>query len=276
MLRIGQIDYANCVPIFSAFRQGHEAEYQFVKGVPAQLNAMLADGEIDLCPSSSIEYARHADDYLLIPDLSISAVGPVQSVMLFTQRPLLELDGARIGLSGQSATSVILLRILMARYYHLHNEFVPVSGWDLDALQEVPAVLLIGDAALRAVKAAKAPYVYDLGVLWYEATGLPFVFALWMVRRDAVHRDAAAVSRCAEQLASAKEAAPLLHQALAEAGAAADFLDVDELCNYWQVISYDLSAAHLAGVRRYFADAVTVGALERTPEITFIDVLTKS
>ena len=270
MLRIGQIDYANCVPIFSAFRQRHEADYTFVKGVPAQLNAMLAAGDIDLCPSSSIEYARHADEYMLLPDLSISAIGPVQSVMLFSQKPLPELDGTTIGLSGQSATSVILLKILLSRYYNYHNEFVPVTGWNLEVLHEVPAVLLIGDAALRAVKGRIAPYVYDLGVLWHESTGLPFVFALWMVRRDAVQRDAMRVAQCATQLVTAKEAAKALHLPLAEAWAADDFLSVEELMDYWQVISYDLSADHLEGVRRFYADAVAIGALERAPEIVFI------
>jgi chorismate dehydratase len=270
MLRIGQIDYANCVPIFSLFRQVHETEYSFVKGVPAQLNALLADGGIDLCPSSSIEYARHADEYLLLPDLSISSVGPVQSVMLFSRVPLEALDGATIGLTGESATSVLLLRILLGRYYQFTNEYCAASGQDLATLEQVPAVLLIGDAALRAVKQATAPHVYDLGELWYAATGLPFVFALWMVRRDAVAREPAAVARCAVQLATAKERSRGAYRALAEEYATNDFLTIEELASYWEVISYDLTPAHLAGIRQFYVDAHGIGALPSVPELRFV------
>lgn len=270
MLRIGQIDYANCVPIFSAFRQRHEAEYAFVKGVPAALNRMLQAGELDLCPSSSIEYARHADEYLLLPGLSISSVGAVRSVMLFSNRPLTELDGAVIGLSGESATSVILLRILLARYYNFTNQFVPVAGQGLVTDASIQAVLLIGDAALRAVKGNSSRYVYDLGDLWYEATGLPFVFALWMARRDAVIRDPSGVVDCARQLITAKEVAKNSYSASAMSAAADDFLSEDELVAYWEGISYDLTELHLQGVRKYYADAVAIGALEYIPELGFI------
>jgi chorismate dehydratase len=270
MLRIGQIDYANCVPIFSVFRQLHEPEYTFVKGVPAQLNTLLMKGGIDLCPSSSIEYARHAKEYLLLPDLSISSVGPVQSVMLFSRQPLEELDGAAIGLTGESATSVILLKILLGRYYQFNNSFAIVPGQNLSALERFPAALLIGDSALRAVKSGGAPFVYDLGVLWYAATGLPFVFALWMVRRDTVKHDPVGVARCAMQLAEAKKISRSTYRLIAETQAIDDFLTVDELSTYWEVISYDLSPEHMAGVRQFFADAQQIGALESVPELCFI------
>lgn len=270
MLRIGQIDYANCTPIFSAFRQQHETEYAFVKGVPAQLNRMLQSGEIDLCPSSSIEFARHADEYLLLPGLSISSIGAVRSVMLFSHLPLTELDGAVIGLSGESATSVILLRILLARYYGFTNQFIPVAGQGLVPDASMQAVLLIGDAALRAVKENSSPYVYDLGDLWYAATGLPFVFALWMVRRDAVIREPSGVGACARQLITAKEMAKNSYSASALSATAEDFLTEDELVAYWEGISYDLTERHLQGVRHYYAEAVAIGALDQVPELAFI------
>jgi chorismate dehydratase len=270
MLRIGQIDYANCVPIFSAFRHEHETEYEFVKGVPAQLNSLLISGGIDLCPSSSIEYARHADDYLLLPGLSISAIGPVQSVMLFSRQPLEELAGATIALSGESATSVILLKILLIRYYGYRTSFITTMEQDLTVLDQLPAVLLIGDAALRGVKAGTAPFVYDLGALWLAATGLPFVFALWMVRRDAVLRQAAAVTRCARALLAAKDVARNSHSLFAEQCAGEDFLSTAELSAYWEAISYDLTPEHQEGVRRFFADAVQIGALASAPELRYI------
>src|SRR5512133_1778076 len=110
MLRIGRIEYANCTPIFRALLQNKPcADYQLVGGVPAQLNAMLAAGRIDVCPSSSIEYALHPDRYLILPHLSISCVGAVGSVLLLSQVPLESLNNRKILLSSESATSVNLL-----------------------------------------------------------------------------------------------------------------------------------------------------------------------
>jgi len=110
MLRIGRITYANCSPIFHELQKQAPAEdYQFIGGVPSHLNAMLAAGEIDVCPSSSIQYALHPERYLILPDLSISSDGSVGSVLLFSRIPIEELDGQTILLSSESATSVNLL-----------------------------------------------------------------------------------------------------------------------------------------------------------------------
>ena len=77
-LSIGHIEYANCTPIFTALCNGFDcAGYRFVTGVPARLNALLRSGALDLSPSSSIEYALAHEEYCLLPELSISAVGPV-------------------------------------------------------------------------------------------------------------------------------------------------------------------------------------------------------
>ena len=82
-LRIGRIAYLNVAPYFHYLQQEGFAG-EIVSGVPSALNTMLADGAIDACPSSSYEYGLHADEYYLLPDNSISSVGPVHSVLLFT------------------------------------------------------------------------------------------------------------------------------------------------------------------------------------------------
>ena len=129
MLTIGQITYANCTPIFHELLKEVPADrYRMVRGVPAVLNGMLRQGEIDLCPSSSIEYGRRADRYYLLPDLSISAIGPVKSVFLFSRVPIAELGGQIIGLTSESETSVVLLRILLQKYHGVTARFEPTSG----------------------------------------------------------------------------------------------------------------------------------------------------
>ena len=119
-LRIGRIAYLNVAPYFHYLQEEGFAG-EIVSGVPSELNAMLSDGSIDACPSSSYEYGLHADDYFLLPDHSISSVGPVHSVLLFTPGPLAALTGTEVAITGESATSINLLKILLKEFYNINN-----------------------------------------------------------------------------------------------------------------------------------------------------------
>lgn len=270
MLSIGQIGYANCVPVFSEFMRRHAHEYRFVQGVPATLNEMLRVGAIDLSPSSSIEYARHAERYLLFPDISISSIGEVKSVLLFSLDPIEQLDTASISLTGESATSVILLRILLQKYLGYTNTYNQAESGSGAPSRGDRALLLIGDAALESARSEQRLYRYDLGSLWFEQTGLPFVFALWIIREEALKREGEAVIRCSADFIAAKREAKSHYRSLAETMPSA-VLPPDELAAYWETISYELTDAHILGLNRFFSDAVEIGALENQPALRFID-----
>ena len=267
-LRIGQIGYANVTPIFTALMQNFPASsYQIVRGVPSRLNALLSGGDIDLCPSSSIEYAKSPDSYYLLPDLSISSVGPVKSVLLFSRVPLKELDGCTMGLTTDSDTSVNLLRILMARSYGFSNEFERTALPLNKALEAFPAVLLIGDAALRGSMGGEGTHVYDLGEEWFRFTGLPFVFALWIVRREAVEGKYGEVATLLSNLRAAKRIAYESYDAIAAKCEEERWMGRENLVEYWRCISYDLSPFHVQGVKEFFRYAAEMGILPREPEI---------
>lgn len=267
-LTIGQIEYANCTPIFSALQTHIDcSSYRFVRGVPAWLNRLLAAGEIDVCPSSSIEYGKHADRYLVLPGLSISSVGAVKSVLLFSRVPLTELDGERIGMTTESDTSVALLRIVLGRFHGFRNVFERTELPLEKALESYPALLLIGDAALRAALGKGGWLVYDLGELWYRFTGLPFVFALWLVRREAVARTGREVARLNADLVRAKKLAYGSYPEIAAGAVERQWINADLLVDYWRIISYELTESHLYGVRRFFCHAAELGLLEQAPEI---------
>ena len=267
-LRIGQIEYANCTPIFTMLKTRFDCgNYRFVGGVPAELNGMLEKGEIDVCPSSSFEYGRNSGRYILLPDISISSDGPVKSVLLFSRRPLEELNGRSIGLTTESATSVNLLRILLVRMYGFNNLFVATPLPLAEALDRFSALLLIGDAALREGSRESGLFVYDLGALWHQHTGLPFVFALWMVTRTAAESKPDEVrSLCAELLA-AKRLAYDSYEAIAGKSAERQWLAGDALVDYWRTISYDLTPRHLDGVKLFFRHAREMGLIGAEPEI---------
>ncbi|MEI6206223.1 MAG: menaquinone biosynthesis protein [Desulfuromonadales bacterium] len=271
MLRIGQIEYANCTPVYHILKEyfpcsGHE----FVKGVPTELNRLLALGEIDVCPSSSIEYALRCDRYLILPQLSISSDGAVASVLLFSRIPIEELDGNTILLSSESATSVNLLKVLLARRYNCCCRYAVTSLPFSDVFPESTALLLIGDAALRASFTDSGMYVYDLGALWRDWTGLPFVFALWLCRSSVA--DSPALKELAGKLIQVRSLLPMFYSEIAEKAPEAGWMGRDRLLTYWREnILYDLEMPKVSGLITFYQKCCELGLLTHVPELHFVD-----
>lgn len=189
-MRLGRIAYVNCHPVYGAIDRGIvRVPAELVTGTPAELNDLLAAGELDVSVVSAVEYARNAAAYYLLPDLAISCDGPVRSVALFSRREARDLDGATILLSAASRTSVHLLELLCQDVWGVRPRFAEAraEAQDLTALAGLPhdAVLVIGDAALLLAAEGRYAHQYDLGTEWKAWTGLPFVFAVWAARREA-------------------------------------------------------------------------------------------
>lgn len=272
MLRIGEINYLNCTPLFTSLRSNfQDSEYMFVTGPPYELNAKLRSGELDICPSSSIEYAQNPNLYLIFPDLSISSKGPVRSVLLFSKLPIASLDGVSIGLTGESETSVILLKIILSLKYSFANSYYRVEGFGHNLYDEHDALLLIGDRALRAASKASGGYVYDLGALWHEFTGLPFVFALWLLREDAMSHSAAAAYLLHERLVSSKHIALENFAEIAATLKQNIWTNSSFLIKYWNVISYDLTSEHIEGLKLFYRYAAECGFIEAEPHLRIFE-----
>jgi chorismate dehydratase len=191
-MRIGRIGYVNCAPVYGAIDRGIVAlppGGELVTGTPAELNDLLVAGELDVSVISAIEYARHAKDLVLLPELAISCDGPVRSVALFAKQPVTDLGNRTVLLSASSRTSVALLEILCRDVWKIKPRFAEAraEAQDLDALAALPheAVLVIGDAALALAARGTYPHRYDLGEEWKRWTRQPFVFAVWAALRSA-------------------------------------------------------------------------------------------
>jgi chorismate dehydratase len=270
-LTIGHITYANCTPFFH-FLGDAGFNGRIAKGVPSALNRLLSTGEIDLSPSSSFEYGCNWRDYLLLPGLSISSRGPVQSVLLFSSRPIEKMQGEEIALTGESATSVNLLRVLLKEF----------AGW-AEVRCEVPdrpveeviaaggTALLIGDRALRAASNNPDRHVVDLGEAWSRYTGLPFVFAMWILRRDAALEKREEVRTFLRQLRQSTGRALGELDVLADRAAEYHWLGKERLIDYWRSMSYDLTDEHLQGLRLFFSLCCKHGLLDEVPEIRFFE-----
>lgn len=271
-LCVGRISYLNAIPFFHYLKQTGFTG-RVVDGVPAELNARLAAGELDLSPSSSFEYALHWHDYLLLPGFSISSFGPVHSVLLFSHLPLTVVGQGEIVLTGESATSVNLLKVLLQEFCGANRVVCRVADGPVEAVIAAGgSALLIGDRALRTARnLPEGMRAYDLGELWQRYTGLPFVFALWIVRRAAYAARQAEIQKFCRQLGQSLELAFADLRGMAAAVTPGGPLTAEELVSYWQAVSYQLSPAHHDGLRRFFALCAKHGLLAEEPELRFTD-----
>ena len=190
VLRMGRISYLNVLPIYHPLEAGIlPHDYELVAGPPALLNDMMGRGELHVSSCSCFEYARRPERYYLVDDLSIGSRGPVMSVLLLSRVPVEELGGHEILISGESHTSVALLKLLMRDRYQKPVTYR--TGQVTPALRSATpptAFLAIGDEALRLRDHPGYPYRVDLAEAWRDWTGLPFIFGLWVVSRDAADR----------------------------------------------------------------------------------------
>jgi chorismate dehydratase len=264
-VRIGRIGYINCAPVYGAIDRGIVAlppRAELVTGTPAELNDLLVAGALDVSVISAVEYARHAKDLLLLPELAISCDGPVRSVALFSKRPVTDLGNHTVLLSASSRTSVGLLELLCRDVWKVQPRFAEAraEAQDLDALAALPheAVLVIGDAALVLAARGTYPHRYDLGTAWQQWTGLPFVFAVWAARRSA----ASASIPLAHESLLASRAWGLAHlELLAEDGAGATGVSLAACREYLAGLDYAFTYKHLAGLTDFFRRLAAEGVV---------------
>ena len=249
MIRLGRISYVNMAPVFHRLRH----EVQEVTGVPTTLNRMLLDGEIDVAPISSIEYARNAPRLRLLPRLCVSSEGAVDSIQLVTRISLGRIR--TVAVTPESATSVVLTKVLIPQ-----AELLP-----LEAANEADAKLLIGDAALKSAFEDPTPH-HDLGRLWLERTGLPMVFAVWACPEPVAPGLAELEQALVDSVLTARaEPEQLAYEASERYGYPAGFL-----ARYFEKLRYRFGPRERAGLLTFLELAHDVGELDEVPELRFV------
>jgi chorismate dehydratase len=259
-LKIGRIPYANLFPIFYYLdNKCDSSDYMFVKGVPSKVNKMLREGKVDVSPSSSIEYLRNKDNYLVLPWFSISCSGPIKSILLFSKYPLDELGGRTIAVSSESETSQLLLKVILNEFFSVKCKFKQEGRRSVkNILTSFPAMLHIGDTAMIEAhklsldkRLQSSLYVYDLSDLWDKYTGLPFVFALWVVRKQAAEEKGDLIRKLSNDLMKASKFASKRFKMIAGEAPHNKSLSEKELVEYWKLISYDFSEKQLEGLNLF-------------------------
>ena len=131
-VRLGAVSYLNTRPLVEGLDARPDVALRF--DVPARCADLVEAGEVDLGLVPIIEYARHADDYAVVPDVSIASLGAVDSVALFTRQPIERVR--TIALDVSSRTSAGLVRLLCARHWRIEPAFVPAGGEERPASAE--------------------------------------------------------------------------------------------------------------------------------------------
>lgn len=173
-----RIPYANAAPFYALWGAPPFA----VRNLPPRdLGREAEAGGVDLGLMATGDFLRLAETFEMLAPMGISARGPVQSVLLFSRRPAAALGGALVSVTPETSTSVRLLKLLLGVRRGL-GDVRYVRG--LEPAQ-ADALLLIGDQAMRTRNRPPEGFVHtlDLGSDWLEWTGLPFVYAAWVVRR---------------------------------------------------------------------------------------------
>lgn len=271
--RVGYIDYLNSLPIYLGLETGAvRHDIMLVKGAPTTLNAMLSRGELDVSPVSSLHYAQHADELVLLPGLSINSTGFVHSVCLFHRNGVDSLRGGKVCVTGESATSDVLLRILLAKRLGIDADRVKGDP-DLEEIGKAyEGVLYIGDNAMKAALAYPQLGRLDLGDEWTRWTGTPMVFAVWAARRDFAERSPAGVTASLNALRAGKAWGRAHRSVIVEHARKKVFLSRAYMERYFRDLNYDLDAPKLAGLRRYYEEALALGEIARVPPLAPIEV----
>ena len=255
IVRLGAVSYLNTRPLVEGLAARPDVALRF--DVPARCADLVEAGEVDLGLVPIIEYARHADDYAVVPIASLAAV---DSVALFSRHPIERVQS--IALDVSSRTSAGLVRLLCARHFRIRPAFVPAAPDIRAMLASADAALLIGDPALFLDPASVDAEKIDLGLAWRAMTGLPFVWAVWAGRTGAASPD---VCR-------------LLYDARLRGEAAIDTIARRErpddpaaqalVARYLrETITYGLDGPLLAGAQAYFAGLAGEGLIRRAPRL---------
>ena len=181
---LGMIPYLNCVPFNENFTS---TPFKLVPLTPSQMGTLVESKQIDAGPLSLMDYWRVEKDYEML-DFGIAVKNIARSVTLYSNFSWAELDGKRIGITADTSTSIELLKVLLAHKYGVSAKFERMHPiFQARSAAQFDAVLVIGDEALMRAKSGLGGFrfSFDLGKEWHEWTTLPFVFAVWAIRREA-------------------------------------------------------------------------------------------
>jgi chorismate dehydratase len=274
--RLGVVPYLNADPLVAAFREPEAAllvgdGVEVRAEVPSQLLRTLAAGELDTA-LVSVGGVLATPGLAILPEMCIASDGPVRSIVLYSRRPVREVR--RVALDASSRSGVALAQVLFAEHWRSEPEFVTLPPDLPRMLDEADAAILIGNPSLLANRDLASGRLalggverHDLGAVWRELTGLPFVYAGWAVREERLPDP----ERLLSVLRRARDWGARRIDRLAARGAEELGLPRAEAHAYLtQAIHYDLGPRERAGIERFCELGIRHGVLPPTAAVRFV------
>lgn len=181
---IGKIPYLNSVPFYHNLEKSAAGGFKILPVVPRRMGMLNKQGQIDTGLFSLMDYFDQEKNLELL-NWCIATRDQVKSVMLFSKEGWTGLNGKKIGITDDTATSVHLLKVILEKKYNIRTEFVRLHP-GVNDYTYYDAILLIGDDALKYNKIGLDGFelVFDLAKEWYDWQKLPFVFAVWACKKS--------------------------------------------------------------------------------------------
>jgi len=267
-MKVGYIDYLNCYPFYHTMFQEKKLEgIEIVPAYPGELNKMIAEAKLDISPVSAGAFPEFQEEVTVLPSFCLSSVGYVKSVILSSKIPIEELDNKTVGLTRASKTSVVLLKILLEKYYNVKPNYIITEP--NPNFTNIDGALIIGNEAMEESK-NPIQYTYDLGDLWLRKTGFPIVFAIFVIRNDALKNQTKKIQEIVdlysqsmiyfynnenEVVSAAKKKYPHIHY---------------DINYYYQLIKFDFTDKLKEALNFYFNSAAELGFLKKVEKINFL------
>lgn len=254
-IRVGAVTYLNSKPLIEGLDR-LPAPAELVLDYPSRLADDLARGRLDVALIPSVE-AFSDPDYEVVSDACVATHGPVYSVKLYSRVPPGEIR--TLALDEGSRTSAALTRVMLDERYGVQPQISRLPLGKPFSTATTDAVLVIGDRAMTPPR-GQFHTVWDLGEEWMNWTGLPFVFAMWVTRRDAN------LGTMERQLNAARDQGLTNLRRIAQQGARSLGLTEELAFNYLsQNLHFHLGAAEQQGLRLFHQLAAQHGFAGRAP-----------
>ena len=268
-LRISAISFLNTAPLMWDFEHGDAAkDFSIEYTIPSACAAALAANEADIGIIPAFTYAQ-IPGLVILPNIAIASKDWVRSILLVSKKPIE--DVRTVAADTSSRTSVALTQVLFTKFFGGPRELRPHPPQLEAMLRENDAALLIGDPALQ-VPGDTGYHLYDLAHIWRERTGLPFIFAVWAVRLDALNRkpDGLYLSKVFQHSRD-HGLEPQNLDVIAQEWAPKLGLTEDDVRSYLtENIHYYLDRENHAGLKLFLKYAQEIGLIPAIPELRFL------
>jgi len=268
--KIGRINYINVMPLYYYLDQIKNKNIEIIFSSPSVLNNLMANEKLDISPVSSVALAKHHKEWLILPDLSISCFGEVMSVKLVSKLPFEKLHNKKVIISDESATSADLIKLIFAKK-KISPIYIKGNVSNPKHLeQKSDAGVIIGDVALKESWDKFFKHTFDLGAIWKQETNLPFVFALWAVRKKFAVENKNLVDSIIAFFQESKAWGIKNIDEISQKASKIIGLDKEICKKYFNNICYDLNNEHIKGLNTFFDDLYKKKIIQYNVDLNFL------